>query len=579
MTRTEVSEPEAARALVLTPVGRDGSAVAGLLRRAGLDAIVCGSLDELLIGLDAGAEAAVAAEEALLGSAGARLEAWVARQPRWSDMPFVVLTSQDGRPAAVREQLVRRLGNVSLLERPVQTITLTSAVLAAVRARRHQYEVRGYLEDKERAARDLEGTVATRTAELEAANRALRSEMAERGRAEEALRQAQRIEALGQLTGGVAHDFNNLLMVITAGIELIERRSDPVARRHIMDGMRQAAARGAALTRQLLAFSRRQALRAEPVDLSHHLGGMREMLDRSLRGDVEIHLDLAPDLWPVQVDPGELELALLNLAVNARDAMASGGRITVRAANLPNSTAQGLPGDFVSLQVIDMGTGMSAEVRERAFEPFFTTKAIGKGSGLGLAQVHGFAHQSGGMVRIDTEVGRGTAVGLLLPRATERPTARPPPPEDAPAKLAPGSVAGIVLLVEDDDDVAALVSQLLEELGFEATRASNATAALGALANGGTLDLVFSDIMMPGSMNGVDLALEIRRRRPGLPVLLTSGHVDAVRENAEAAGVKVLAKPYGLEDLAIAIRSALHEIPAGVRVPGKLVRRGPLAVR
>ncbi|MCO6415364.1 ATP-binding protein [Siccirubricoccus sp. KC 17139] len=559
------ADPQAPLVLVLAPLGRDGPVVAALLRRAGLRAQLCTSLAELVAGLEAGAEVAFVAEEALLGAASAGLEAWVAQQPPWSDMPFVVLTGRDSRSAAAaaRECLVRWLGNVSLLERPVQPITLTSAILAAVRARRRQYEVRGYLAERERAAADLEGLVAARTAELEAANRALRTEMAERERAEEALRQAQRIEVLGQLTGGVAHDFNNLLMVIAAGLEMIDRRSDPAQRRRIMDGMRQAAARGAALTRQLLAFSRRQALRAEPVDLVRQVGSMRELLDRSLRGDVEVSLDLAADLWPVEIDPGELELALLNLAVNARDAMPSGGTILIRARNAAGLAEDGLQGDFVRLEVIDSGTGMSPEVQARVFEPFFTTKEVGKGSGLGLAQVYGFARQSGGAVRIDSEVGRGTTITLLLPRAARAPAV----PDQKPASglERPRQPAGHVLLVEDDDEVAALVAQLLGELGFEATRASSAAAALGALANGRAIDLVFSDIMMPGGMNGVELAGEVQRRRPGLPVLLTSGHADAARQHADAVGIAVLPKPYGLSELAAAIRGALKRRPADAR--------------
>ncbi len=565
---TAPPDPHAPLVLVLAPLGRDGPVVAALLRRAGLRAQLCGSLAELVAGLEAGAEAAFVAEEAVLGGAAATLEAWVARQPPWSDMPFVVLTGRDGRSAAAaaRERLVRWLGNVSLLERPVQPITLASAIFAAIRARRRQYEVRGYLAERERAAADLEGLVAARTAELEAANRALRGEMAERERAEDALRQAQRIEVLGQLTGGVAHDFNNLLMVIAAGLEMLERRSDPGERRRIMDGMRQAAARGAALTRQLLAFSRRQALRAEPVDLVRQVGGMRELLDRSLRGDVDVSLELAADLWPVEIDPGELELALLNLAVNARDAMPSGGTILLRATNASGPAEDGLQGDFVRLEVIDNGTGMPPEVQARVFEPFFTTKEVGKGSGLGLAQVYGFARQSGGTVRIDSEVGRGTTVALLLPRAAHIPAAPDPKPaSDEAGPERPRRPAGHVLLVEDDDEVAALVEQLLGELGFGVTRAASAAAALGALANGRAIDLVFSDIMMPGGMNGVGLADEVRRRRPGLPVLLTSGHADAARQDADAAGVVVLPKPYGLTDLAIAIRGALQPRRAEAR--------------
>ena len=547
------------RVLVLAPIGRDGAASAELLRRADLAARACADLTELVAGLAAGADAVFVAEEALHNKPIEELVAWVEGQPPWSDMPFVVLTSQRVHPAvaAARGRLVAALGNVSLLERPVQAITLTSAVQAAVRARRRQYEVREHLAERGRAAQELENLVAERTRELEAANGELRAQMAERARVEESLRHAQKLEAIGQLTGGVAHDFNNLLMVISGGLDMLDRPGDPARRRRLMDGMRQAAGRGAALTRQLLAFSRRQPLRSEPLDLRRQVGAMRELLDRSLRGDVHVALEFADGLWPVAVDPGELELAVLNLSVNARDAMPGGGTIVVRAENLSGLADGDLRGDFVRLSVVDTGTGMPPEVASRVFEPFFTTKDIGKGSGLGLAQVYGFAQQSGGAVRIDTTVGRGTTVALLLPRSGEAPSTGRGHPVGARAERAPGAMAGHVLLVEDDDEVAALVAEMLGQLGLEATRASSAAAALGALANGRAVDLVFSDVMMPGGMSGVDLAREVKRRRPGLPVLLTTAYAEAAKRKAEAEGIAVLPKPYRLEELAAAARDAL----------------------
>jgi signal transduction histidine kinase len=559
MMSPQTAERQRPRVLVLAPTGRDGAASAELLARAALSAQVCAGLDELVAGLEAEADAVFVAEEALLGKPIDRLLAWVEAQPPWSDMPFVMLTSHREQPAVVagRSRLVAALRNVSLLERPVQTITLTSTVQAAVRARQRQYEVRAHLAEKEQAARELEDLVAARTRELEAANQELRAQIAERERMEETLRHAQKIEAIGQLTGGVAHDFNNLLMVISGGLDMLDRPGDPARRRRLMDGMRQAAGRGAALTRQLLAFSRRQALKSEPVDLGRQIGGMRELLDRSLRGDVHVALDFAADLWPVEVDPGELELVVLNLAVNARDAMPEGGTITIRAENLPGLAEREIRGDFVRLSVIDTGTGMPPEVVSRAFEPFFTTKDIGKGSGLGLAQVYGFAKQSRGTVRIATSVGRGTTIALFLPRSHKAPAMEQHHLIDLHAGRPPADVIGHVLLVEDDDEVAALVGEMLTQLGFEATRAASGVAALGALTNGRAVDLVFSDIMMPGGMNGVDLAREVKRRRPGLPILLTTAYAAASRHDAEAEGIALLPKPYRLEDLAVATRTAL----------------------
>jgi len=401
--------------------------------------------------------------------------------------------------------------------------------------------------------------VVERTSELERTNLELRTQMAERAHIEETLRQTQKIEAIGQLTGGIAHDFNNLLMVISGGLDMLDRRDDMERRKRLMDGMRQAAQRGSALTRQLLAFSRRQSLAPEAVDLAQRISQMRELLDRSLRGDVHVKEEFAPDLWPVEVDPGELELVILNLAVNARDAMPEGGSILLQACNAPDQQVLGRKGDFVRLAVIDSGVGIPDDVRNRVFDPFFTTKEIGKGSGLGLAQVYGFARQSGGTVWIDSECGQGTSVVMLLPRSVNLPSpTKDQPPVDEPARRS----AGNVLLVDDDEEVAALVGEMLEHLGYEVTYAASAAAALGALANEREVDVVFSDVMMPGGMNGLDLAREIRARQFGMPVLLTSGYAEAIKQSAEAEGVQVLAKPYRLEELAAALKSAVEVIEA-----------------
>jgi CheY-like chemotaxis protein len=243
----------------------------------------------------------------------------------------------------------------------------------------------------------------------------------------------------------------------------------------------------------------------------------------------------------------------LNLILNARDAMPAGGTIAVRAENCPALTGEGLDGDYVRLSVSDTGTGMSADVLPRVFEPFFTTKAVGKGSGLGLAQVHGFVSQSQGKVRIDTAVGRGTTINLFLPRSDKLPQIQHNV-FDTQIEQPRGRTAGSVLLVEDDIEVAQLVSEMLDQLGYEVIRVASASAALGALSNGRSVDLVFSDIMMPGGMNGVQLAREIRSRRPNLPVLLTSGYSEVAREEADREGVSILAKPYRLDELSAALR-------------------------
>ena len=547
------------RVLVFAPIGRDGPASAELFRSSNLEAINCPSLPELISEIAAGVGAVFLAEEGLFGRDTAPLAQWIERQPPWSDLPFVVLTSHREQPAVVawRRSMVELLRNVSLLERPVQPITLTSAIQSAMRARRRQYEIRALLEAREQTAQQLEKLVVERTRALAEANEQLRVEMDERARVEETLRQAQKIEAIGQLTGGVAHDFNNLLMVISGGLDMLDRQTDPIRRRRLMEGMIQAAQRGASLTRQLLAFSRRQKLHPEPVDVALQIGGMRELLDRSLRGDVHVEFDFPEALWPVEVDPGELELVILNLAVNARDAMPNGGTIVVRGENLLDLNDEQIAGDYVRLSVIDRGTGMSPEVLTRVFEPFFTTKDVGKGSGLGLAQVHGFVTQSRGTVRIKSALGKGTSIELYLPRSRNAPSkARHLIDLNTVRGRPKKSNHGHILLVEDDDEVAALVSEMLTQLGYGVTRAASAAAALGALADGRAVDLIFSDIMMPGGMNGVELAREIKRRRSDIPVLLTSGYSEVAAHDAEVAGVQILPKPYHIDELAAALKAA-----------------------
>ncbi|MET0815805.1 MAG: PAS domain-containing protein, partial [Pseudoxanthomonas sp.] len=376
--------------------------------------------------------------------------------------------------------------------------------------------------------------------------------------AEARVQQAQKIEAIGQLTGGVAHDFNNLLMVISGGLEVMDDLA-PARREKVIAGMRQAVEKGAGLSRQLLAFSRRQPMRPEPVNLARKIGGMREMLDRSLRGDVHVEVEFDKGLWPVEVDPGQLELVVLNLAVNARDAMPGGGTIRIGARNAPALNDEELFGDFVELYIADTGTGMMPEVLARVFEPFFTTKEIGKGSGLGLAQAHGFAKASRGTVRIESEPRHGTTVFLYLPRTDKAPAGDA---EEREAEI-PGRAhiraQGPLLLVEDDDDVAALTGEMLAALGYEVTRVENADAALGALAGDKSFGVVFSDVMMPGQLDGIDLSQEIKLRRPGLPVVLTTGHVEAARQKAEAFGLYVLPKPYKLQELEEALGNARRQ--------------------
>jgi signal transduction histidine kinase/CheY-like chemotaxis protein len=370
-------------------------------------------------------------------------------------------------------------------------------------------------------------------------------------KAEAALRQTQKMESLGQLTGGVAHDFNNLLAVFASGLQLLERSAAAggSSRTRVFEAMRRAIARGTGLTRHLLAFSRRRPVNPESIDIVSHLQGMRAMLDGSLGGNIDVQMKFGVNVWPVEVDTGEMELAILNLCLNARDAMTDGGVISIGVDNI-NLAEEGA-GDFVQITVADTGHGMPPEVKARVFEPFFTTKDISKGSGLGLPQVYGFTQQSGGQVSIDSDVGLGTVVTLRLPRSLRDPVGRPETASDIPHKV-DGERRGHVLLVEDDREVAALTRELLGALGFAVTHVSGAEAALGALANSRHIDTVLSDIMMPGGISGLQLAREIRNRYPTLPIILTTGYIEAAADMSDGEFM-LLPKPFTLEALGDAL--------------------------
>ncbi len=379
---------------------------------------------------------------------------------------------------------------------------------------------------------------------------------------EEALRQAQRMDALGQLTGGIAHDFNNLLTIIMGSHELFEACPNKLEASAYIRRANDAAEMGARLTSRLLSFSRQRKLAPAIINLNEHILGMIDMLRRTLGEMIDMSTSLAPDLWTVRADPSEIENAVLNLAINARDAMPLGGRLHIETANVSlnannDGTAFGLaPGKYVRLSVFDTGCGMPAGVAARAFEPFFTTKPPGRGTGLGLASVYGFVKQSGGNATIETETGRGTTVHLYLPRfVSDEARTR----SDA-AKETPAAIGETVLVVEDNPQLRALSLERLRLLGYHVIEADSGPRALAVLEGGEKIDLIFSDVVMPGGMTGYDLACRAQELHPPVKILLTSGYDAETASARDMNGTpfKVLRKPYRQADLARAIREVLE---------------------
>ena len=567
MATSELTE---CRVLVLAPIGRDATAVGEVLLRAGLQTTVCSDVAALLAALEEGGGAALVAEEALLGEAAASLAAWVGRQPPWSDMPFVVLTSRQTRPEVVRWRagVLKQLRNASLLERPVDALTLSSVSRAATRSRARQYEVRAHLAARTALAETLEHLVAVRTRELEDANAALRVEMAERERAEDALRQSQKMEAVGQLTGGLAHDFNNMLTGIVGSLELMQTRigqgRTAELERYVAVAS-TAAGRAAALTHRLLAFSRRQTLSPKPTDANALVTGMGELIRGTVGPAIRVGLDCAGGLWTTMCDANQLESALLNLVINARDAMPDGGTLTIATENVrldhadATSRADAATGQFVRLSVSDTGTGMPPHVVARAFDPFFTTKPIGAGTGLGLSMVYGFVKQSAGDVRIASEPGHGTTISLYLPRHRGEAAEEAGHPQDEPMPRARADET--VLVVDDEEAVRMLVCEVLDDLGYTAAQAGDARAGLHILRSSRPIDLLITDVGLPDGMNGRELADAARRERPDLRVLFITGYAEnaALGAGELGRGMDIITKPFGLNALASKIRAMITE--------------------
>ena len=550
--------------LISAPFGRDAESICTLLRREGYDAVVSRNLADVAATLDDYVGAVILTEEALAED-WRKLRAAIEAQPAWSDVPFVVLAARRMGPLPPGQAAVMRISevidNFTVLERPLSSVSLLSAVSSAQRSRQKQFEMRDHLaeissrnealarsEEELRAARDvlarnqdqLEAMVAERTEELR--------------RAHEHLHQSQKMEAVGQLTGGIAHDFNNMLTGIIGAMDIIRRRIasgrlDDLDR--FMDAATTSANRAAGLTQRLLAFSRRQSLDSKPLDVNALVGSLGDLLARTIGEQIALDMRLGCGLPPGIADANQLESAILNLTINARDAMPEGGKLSVRSwfadlnAAAAADMAEAEAGRYVVVSVSDTGVGMEPELLDKVFEPFFTTKPLGQGTGLGLSMVYGFARQNGGHVTIESEVGKGTTVSLYLPAAERASTE-----SSEEAVTAPQGEGQSVLVVEDDPSVRLLIRDVLEEVGYSAIEASDGSAAVPILASDIAIDLMISDVGLPG-MNGRQLADTARTHRPDLPILFVTGYAEnaAIRSGFLGANMSMITKPFSLDDL------------------------------
>lgn len=547
------------RAIILAPMGRDSSLALMMLNEAGYSGIVAGDLDALCVALEQGAGLLIIAAEALRGVGLEPLLDALHQQPAWSDLPIVLMTHHGGSEQTGSSQFSALLGNVTFLERPFHPVTLISLVSTALRGRRRQYEARDRLVDLSESELRLQRTLETLEQQVEERTAQLRHN-------EDALRQSQKMEAVGQLTGGIAHDFNNMLTGIIGSLELLRRR---VSRGKLDDldslidlGV-TSANRAAGLTHRLLAFSRRQSLDSKPVEINQLVTAMGELLQRSINESIALDMRLTDAPWTAEADPNQLESALLNLVINARDAMPNGGNLTVETSNRHLDSvftaAYGTlkPGDYVELSVSDTGCGIPESVMGRVFDPFFTTKPIGQGTGLGLSMIYGFARQSHGHVTIHSVVGKGTTVSLFLPRFVGEIIANQP---TDPALL-PLAIAGeTVLIVEDDPAVRVLVSAVLKELGYAFVEAGDANTAVPIIESEQRIDLLISDVGLPG-MNGRQLAEIGRQLRPELKVLFITGYAEhaAVRGGFLDPGMQLITKPFTFDLLTAKVREMIRQ--------------------
>ena len=531
----------ALRVPLLAPRGRDAAVAEAIVRQVDVATEICRDLPQLVAALGNDVAFVLLTEDVILSADLKPLVQWIAHQPAWSDLPFILVTDGGGperNPMAGR--WLEALGNVTFIERPFHPTTLVSIARSTLKSRHRQYAL-------QQSNDELERRVAERTHQLQQAHNQVLSQIAERERTEEQLRHMQKIESIGELTGGVAHDFNNLLTAVIGNLELLKRRVPPnPSIDRLIDGAMQGAQRGAALTQRLLAFARRQTLEPRPIDLAELVRGMDDLLKRSIGPAVEMQVDLPSSLPPACVDANQIELALLNLAINARDAMPDGGRLTIalRFADT-DKTPDLAAGRYLCLSVADTGAGMDAETLQRAIEPFYSTKEVGKGTGLGLSMIHGVALQLKGALRLRSKPGQGTQAELWLPMAEEAAASLSASPDRPSLALTPQGAT--LLLVEDDFLIGLSTTSLLEALGHAVIQANSGASALEVLRSGKPVDLMITDYAMPG-MTGLQLAEVARQLRPDLPILLATGYADVPA--GSGLDLPRLSKPYHQKQLA-----------------------------
>jgi signal transduction histidine kinase/CheY-like chemotaxis protein len=552
-----LSETGKHKALVLAPQGRDAQVAISLLSNSSVAGIACRDIAGVSDRLEEDIAFLLATEEALIGADLRPLADWLANQPSWSDLPIIVLTHAGGGPDRNPEvwRLAKLLRNVSFIERPFNPMTLASIVSTAIGSRERQFEAKARIEELAALNGTLERRVRERTADLERSHAIAMEEARQREKAEEQLLQAQKVEAIGQLTGGVAHDFNNLLMAILGNLEMLRKHvaGDEKATR-LIEGAFQGANRGASLTQRLLAFARRQDLQIKVTNIGDLVRSLEGLLSQSIGPGVDLRIQIEDTPLRAEVDINQIELALLNLVINSRDAMPDGGTIAVDVGVYRASAEADLAdGDYVAIVVTDSGRGMDSATLRRAVEPFFSTKGVGKGTGLGLSMIHGLALQLNGALRLTSKAGKGTTASLLLPAIVDDRTDSPEPML-SPVVTSSEAARSHILVVDDDALIAMSTVDMIEDLGHRVLEAHSGSKALEIIESDVKIDLMITDYAMP-RMTGADLILAARRVRPDLPVVLASGYADL--PGGTQLDVPRLNKPYDQRQLEVQINKAL----------------------